>query len=66
MEAAEPADEFLAAALAAHGIEADDVDMAVMRAVHATFWPPILELLDAELGAVAPEPRPDLSQAPPR
>lgn len=47
MEGAAPADEFIPAGLASLGIEADEVDLAVMAAVHQILWPPILELLDA-------------------
>jgi hypothetical protein len=59
------ADEFIPAALAAYGVEADEIELAVMRAAHETFWPPILELLDLDTSAVPAEPGPDLSQAPP-
>lgn len=62
MEAGDRADDFIPSGLAALGIEADEVELAVMRAAHATFWPPILELL--ELDAGEPEPSPDLSRAP--
>lgn len=65
MEASNHADEFIPAALAAYGIEADEVELAVMRAAHEMFWPPILELLALDTGAVPPERNPDLSQAPP-
>ncbi|HEY8502411.1 MAG TPA: hypothetical protein VIL21_06970 [Solirubrobacterales bacterium] len=65
MEASTHADEFIPAALAAYGIEADEVELAVMRAAHEMFWPPILELLALDTSAVAPERNPDLSQAPP-
>jgi hypothetical protein len=66
MEASNGADDFILAALAAFGVEADEIELAVMRAAHDTFWPPILELLALDTGAVAPQPDPDLSQAPPR
>lgn len=64
MEASNTADDFIPAALAAYGVEADEIELAVMRAAHELFWPPILELLALDTGAVAPEPAPDLSQAP--
>ncbi|HEV2857607.1 MAG TPA: hypothetical protein VGW80_04300 [Solirubrobacterales bacterium] len=66
MEASNSADDFIPAALAAFGVEADEIELAVMRAAHELFWPPILELLSLDTGAVVPEPAPDLSQAPPR
>jgi hypothetical protein len=65
MEASNHADEFIPAALAAYGIEADEVELAVMRAAHEMFWPPILELLALDTSEVSPERNPDLSQAPP-
>jgi hypothetical protein len=58
------ADEFIPAALASYGIEADEVELAVIGAAHATFWPPILELLALDASAARPEPRPDLSRPP--
>jgi hypothetical protein len=66
MEASGSANDFIPAALAAFGVEADEIELAVMRAAHELFWPPILELLSLDTGGVAPEPAPDLSQAPPR
>jgi hypothetical protein len=66
MEASNRADDFIPAGLAAFGIEADEIELAVIRAAHEMFWPPILELLDLEIDAAPPEPAPDLSQAPPR
>lgn len=65
MEASNSADQFIPAALAAYGVEADEIELAVMGAAHETFWPPILELLELDTSAVAAEPDPDLSQAPP-
>jgi hypothetical protein len=64
MEPSNTADDFIPAALAAYGVEADEIELAVMRAAHDVFWPPILELLALDTGVVAPEPDPDLSQAP--
>ena len=66
MAAPERADDFIPAALAAFGVEAYEIELAVMGAAHEIFWPPILELLAFDTGAIAPEPAPDLSQAPPR
>jgi hypothetical protein len=65
MEASDPANDFIPAGLAAFGIEADEIELAVIRAAHEMFWPPILELLALDTGAVPVERSPDLSQAPP-
>lgn len=64
MEGAAPADEFIPAGLASLGIEADEVDLAVMAAVHGLLWAPILELLAFDTEGLAPERCPDLSKAP--
>lgn len=64
METADRADEFIPAGLASLGIEADEVDVAVMRAAHQMFWPGILGLISMDLADVAPERNPDLSSAP--
>jgi hypothetical protein len=64
MEGAAPADEFIPAGLASLGIEADEVDLAVMGAVHSLLWAPLLELLALDTEDVTPERRPDLSKAP--
>ena len=66
MEGTAPAaaDEFIPAGLAALGIEADEVDLAVMNAVHRLLWAPILELLALDTEGVVPERCPDLSRAP--
>lgn len=66
MEASDSADGFIPAALASFGVEADEIELAVMGAAHELLWPPILELLALDTSTVAPEPSPDLSQAPPR
>ncbi len=58
------ADDFIAASLASLGIEADEVELAVIGAAHAMFWPEILELLDLEIGDLLPESDLDLSRAP--
>lgn len=65
MEAQNNTDDFISAALAAYGVEADEIELAVMRAAHETFWPPILELLELDTSSLAAERAPDLSQAPP-
>jgi hypothetical protein len=66
MEASNSTDDFIPAALAAYGVEADEIELAVMRAAHEMFWPPILELLALDTSAVASERDHDLSQAPPQ
>ncbi len=65
MEASNQADDFVSAALSAYGVEADEIELAVMRAAHETFWPPILELLELDTSAAPSERDPDLSKAPP-
>jgi hypothetical protein len=57
-------EDFVAASLASFGIEADEIETAVLGAIHQLFWPPILELLELELGEVEPERHLDLSRAP--
>jgi hypothetical protein len=64
MEASNSADEFVPAGLASLGIEADEVDLAVIGAAHQLFWPSILDLLALDVSGVAPERSPDLSRAP--
>jgi hypothetical protein len=64
MEAQSQADGFIPAALSSFGIEADEIELAVIGAAHAMFWPAILELLEMDAGAEAAELAPDLSRAP--
>ncbi len=64
MEASNRADDFLPAGLASLGIEADEVELAVIGAAHAMFWPPILELLELDTEGAAPEHGVDLSLPP--
>jgi hypothetical protein len=64
MEASSNANDFISTALTAYGIEADEIELAVMRAAHEMFWPPILELLDLDTSKAPVEHAPDLSQAP--
>ena len=66
METSNSSDDFVAAGLAAYGIEADEIELAVIGAAHGTFWPPILELLALDTSEIPAERAPDLSQAPPR
>ncbi|HEX5929279.1 MAG TPA: hypothetical protein VFY48_07790 [Solirubrobacterales bacterium] len=63
MEASNRADDFIPAGLASLGIEADEIELAVMGAAHALFWQPILDLLELDTAGVA-ERDPDLSRAP--
>jgi hypothetical protein len=58
------AEDFIAAGLASLGVEADEVELAVMAAAHALFWPEILDLLALDIGEVSPERGSDLSKAP--
>jgi hypothetical protein len=64
MEASDRAEDFIPAALASLGIEADEVDLAVMAALHGIFWPPVRELLSLDTSGVEPERNLDLSRAP--
>lgn len=64
MSAPDQAEQFIPAGLASLGIEADEVDLAVMNAAHGMFWPAIRDLLSLDLGELEPERNPDLSKAP--
>lgn len=64
METSDRADDFIPAGLAALGIEADEMDLAVMGAAHQMFWPGIVGLTSMDLAGVATEHDPDLSSAP--
>ena len=64
MDSLPSADDFLPAGLASYGMEADEIELAVLGAIHQLFWPPILELLEMDLGEVEPEGDLDLSRAP--
>ena len=66
MEALNSPDDFISVALDAYGVEADEIELAVIRAAHETFWPPILELLALDTSGVPAERAPDLSRAPKR
>ncbi|HEX6152035.1 MAG TPA: hypothetical protein VFZ19_00800 [Solirubrobacterales bacterium] len=66
MDAPGNADDFIPAGLTAYGIEADEIELAVIGAAHQTFWPPILELLSLDTSQIPNERVPDLSQAPPK
>jgi hypothetical protein len=64
MEAQTEFERFISAGLATLGIEADEVELAVMRAAHELYWPAISALLEIDLAGVEPEMRADLSRAP--
>jgi len=64
MEASDRAEDFVVSGLASLRIEADEVELAVMHAAHAMFWPPIRDLLSMDMGALEAERNPDLSRAP--
>jgi hypothetical protein len=64
-DAPDRGEQFIAAGLASLGIEADETELAVIAGVHQVFGPPILELVEFDVGSVAPERDLDLSQAPP-
>jgi hypothetical protein len=64
MEASDRADDFIPAGLASLGVEADEMDLAVMGVAHQMFWPGIVGLISMDLAGVAPERDPDLSRAP--
>lgn len=64
MEGAAQPDRFITAGLASLGIDADEVDLAVMGAMHQLFWPAIQELLALDTADLDVEMCPDLSRAP--
>ena len=64
MEGSDSFEGFVPAGLASLGIEADEAELAVMRAAHEVYWPAFAALLATDLGAVPPEDAPDLSRAP--
>jgi hypothetical protein len=61
---ADKAEDFVDGGLASLGIEADEIERAVIGVAHQLFWPGILELLSLDLGELEPERDPDLSKAP--
>ncbi|MGH2982006.1 MAG: hypothetical protein ACRDKV_08195 [Solirubrobacterales bacterium] len=64
MPAAGEFEAFVPAGLASLGIEADEVELAVMRATHELYWPALAGLLEVDLAGITPEPVPDMSRAP--
>jgi hypothetical protein len=57
---------YMDGALASLGIEADEVERAVMSGVWSIYREGIALLLDVDLSAVEPEHSPDLSRPPAR
>jgi hypothetical protein len=64
MDNSPSAEDFILAGLASYRMEADEIELAVLGAIHQLFWPPILELLEMDLGDAEPERDLDLSRAP--
>ncbi|HEX7245035.1 MAG TPA: hypothetical protein VF245_05655 [Solirubrobacterales bacterium] len=64
MQTGEHTQDFVPAGLASLGIEADEIELAVMQAAHSMFWPSIRDLLSMDLGDLQAERNPDLSRAP--
>ena len=64
MEGSASFDDFVPAGLASLGIEADEIDLAVIRGAHELYWPAMRALLEADLSAVAPEPGAEMSRGP--
>jgi len=60
---ADPAERYLAEGLAQLGIEADEIETAVIRASHALFWPAISGLMEMDV-ETEPERAPDLGRPP--
>lgn len=64
MQDAQNSADFVSSGLAALGIEADEIEQAVIAATHQVFWPPILELLSFDTTGIEPETDLDLSRGP--
>jgi hypothetical protein len=58
-------DRYIQTSLETFGIDADETERAVMKGVLELYEPRMQQLRDADLEDVEPEPRADLSQAPP-
>jgi hypothetical protein len=61
---ADKAEDFVDGGVASLGIEADEIERAVIGAAHQRFWPGILELLSRDLGELEHERDRDHSKAP--
>jgi hypothetical protein len=59
-----PFESFVPQQLASLGIEADETELAVMRAAHELYSPGIAGLLALDLSRAEPEADPDMSRAP--
>jgi hypothetical protein len=57
-------DAFVPNGLATLGIEADEVELAVMQVTHELYWPPIAALYEIDFSGVEPEAVADMSQPP--
>jgi hypothetical protein len=66
MEAGSQFQGYMHRALELLGVEADETERMVMAGVWALYEPAMELLRDADLDEVDPEPRADLSKAPPR
>jgi hypothetical protein len=55
---------YIEGGLALFGIEADEVERAVMKGVWGLYQPALEQLLEVDLSGVEPEPSLDLSQPP--
>jgi hypothetical protein len=64
MESRTDFEKFVPGEIASLGIEADEVELAVMQAAHSLWWPAIAGLLEVDLSGVAPEPEADMSRSP--
>ena len=64
MQASDGFEDFVPAGLASLGVEADEQELAIMRAAHDVYWPAMGALLSLDLGAVPVERDEDLSRAP--
>ena len=64
MQASDGFEDFVPAGLASLGIQADEQELAIMRAAHNVYWPAISALLALDLSAVPLERDEDLSSAP--
>jgi hypothetical protein len=57
-------ESFVPAGLVALGVQADEVELAIMAAAHELYWPGIVGLLETDLSVVDAEPVADLSRPP--
>jgi hypothetical protein len=64
MQASDAFEDFVPAGLASLGVEADEQELAIMRAAHDVYWPAITALLSLDLGAVPIDHNENLSEPP--